>query len=59
MAGDVEPFGVTYGPTDWAPGGLFYLPHSCDEWEIGDVADMERFIAECRRVLDEVKRGQG
>lgn len=31
----------------------FYLPHQCDEWGIGGVDEMRRFIAECRRALAE------
>lgn len=37
---------------------LFYLPHSCDEWLIGDVKAMEYFLKEGSALLAKVKAQQ-
>ena len=50
-------------PDTWVRYGLlykggtpgFYLPHQCEEWEIGDAGMMRRFIAACQAALDEVE----
>lgn len=31
--------------------GGAYLPHSCDEWEIGSKLDLAEFIAEAKQLL--------
>ena len=29
----------------------FYLPHSCEEWVIGDAEDLKQFIADAQELL--------
>lgn len=35
--------------------GEFFLPHSCDEWVIGSIEDMEQFIKEAQEILNKVR----
>lgn len=34
---------------------VFYLPHSCDEWVIGDLAKAEKFAQDLLKVIEKVK----
>lgn len=36
-------------------GWLFYLEHSCDEWEIGDIEDAEKMIINLKDAILYIK----
>jgi len=49
-----EANGHTYEPPSYsAELGDFYLPHSCDEWIIGDRAHAELLLADLKQLLGE------
>jgi len=36
----------------------FYLPHSCDEWVIGDLEDAKHFLEDLKRTIEQVEKGE-
>jgi hypothetical protein len=38
-----------------APELAVYLPHSCDEWVIGGVAEIELMVADLQNALSQIK----
>lgn len=32
--------------------GMFFLPHSCDEWEIGNIDELKGFLADGQKLLE-------
>ena len=35
--------------------GIAFLPHSCDEWVIGDKKDVERLISDLKKLLESME----
>lgn len=46
---------IRYGEIGWNDERLFYLPHQCDEWEIGDLAQFRAFIDACEEAYAVIK----
>ncbi len=52
---------INYGSTDLYSSYLkdvFWLPHSCDEWVIGDLAKAKAFSDELRALIAKVEAEQ-
>jgi hypothetical protein len=49
---------INYGDTSLGLGRVFYLPHSCDEWVIGNLKDAEKFAEDLLKTIEEVKKAK-
>ena len=47
--------GIYYEKNKYHPRGQFYLPHSCDEWVIGDLEDAKEFVESLSELIEKVE----
>lgn len=34
---------------------VFYLPHQCDEWVIGNLEEADKFVADLQKTIQEMR----
>lgn len=51
---DIENGSINYSSNGYF-AGKFYLPHSCDEWVIGDIKAAEQFAQDLLKTIEQVK----
>jgi hypothetical protein len=48
-------FEIEYGKPFLADESVFFLPHSCDEWVIGNLESAKRFSKELTELIAQVE----
>ena len=57
MSKDINMYvgGIYYTKSKYQSNGEFYLPHSCDEWVIGDLEDAKDFVKSLSELIEKVE----